>query len=372
MGTGILLGQETKLISKVNMQTLQSAYKNGVLANAKEINTKDSQASINRPHLVNSKSTNIPDNLSWGIREIFFYDNENVIIQITGVDMNNIVRVWYCSGSSINSVFTIGAWLSLEPPITGTETISGLTKLYSSMGDDEDGTLTRKALNEQFAKYLETDKLNNYLTVFQDTKPEEGNAVFWVNTTSDTTTAEQITVPQINDSTNTSFDTWSSKKINNEFGNIGRYMVFGGDAADVQLTNTNTHYIPINHPLVNQLDADEYISNNSNGYIVLKKGIYLVAGKIQLTNTSTPVSIIASWMSSTDGNTFQVSYETQVSESYVYIGSTDSLLHAKLLLNPMVVIVSDTMYLRAQVQLRNTASVLLSQQACRFQVTKLK
>lgn len=44
---------------------------------------------------------------------------------------------------------------------TGTEETSGLTKLYSKLGNNTDGTLTQKALNEKFDTKLDKkDKFN--------------------------------------------------------------------------------------------------------------------------------------------------------------------------------------------------------------------
>ena len=159
MGAGMLLGQETKVINRIDMQTLQSAYKNGVLANAKDINTGNYRADVNRPHLVNSNSTNIPSKLSWGIREIFFYDNKNVIIQITGVDTDNNIKIWHCAGTTTsNSTFTIGTWVTMEPPIltAGTDNELGLTKLYDTVGDNSDGTMTQTAIKMALGKKAES------------------------------------------------------------------------------------------------------------------------------------------------------------------------------------------------------------------------
>lgn len=158
MGAGVLLGQETKLINRIEMQTLQSAYKNGVLSNAKDISTGNYRADINRPHLVNSNSTNIPSKLSWGIREVFFYDNKNVIIQITGVDTDDNIKIWHCAGTTNNSTFTVGTWVSMEPPVltAGTDSELGLTKLYGSVGDNDDGTMTQGAIKTALGKKAES------------------------------------------------------------------------------------------------------------------------------------------------------------------------------------------------------------------------
>lgn len=167
MGAGMLLGQETKLINRIEMQTLQSAYKNGVLTNAKDINTGSYRAEVNRPHLVNSNSTNIPSKLSWGIREVFFYDNKNVVIQITGVDTDNNIKIWYCAGTTNNSTFTIDAWISMEPPVltAGTDSELGLTKLYGSVGDNDDGTMTQDAIKTALGKKAESSHKHTVLEI---------------------------------------------------------------------------------------------------------------------------------------------------------------------------------------------------------------
>ena len=110
MGAGLLTGQETKSIQKIDAQSVQSAYKNGLLTNAKNVNTTDPKAVINRPHIVDTTSANIPNDLSWGIREVYYYGVGQFIIQITGIDINGKQNRWNCTGITEGDTLTIGAW----------------------------------------------------------------------------------------------------------------------------------------------------------------------------------------------------------------------------------------------------------------------
>ena len=370
MGSGMLLGHETRIMNRIGSQTLQSAYKNGVLSNAKDINTGNYLAEVNRPHLVSSASTNIPSDLSWGIREVFFYSNQNILLQITGIDTSNIAKVWYCVGVTTSGTFTLGAWSAIEPPVTSAGTASelGLTKLYTSTGTSTDGTMTRKAITDQFKKYVSIDSVDDYLAVFQDTEPEESStARFWVNTAE---SSEQIDVPQINDSTNNAVDTWSSNKIKSEFDKIGQYMVLRCKLESVTLTTTDVYYLSVDDILKTSGDISDYVDVTSDGFVLLKAGTYLVTGKFQITSSSVVNSVLAGWMAKTGSTSFGLSPESQNAESYMYIQS--GTIQAKVPVNPTVITVTEDTYLRFQIKQLDAGSMVIAPEACRFEITKLK
>ena len=370
MGSGMLLGHETRIMNRISSQTLQSAYKNGILSNAKDINTGNYLAEVNRPHLVNSTSTNIPSDLSLGIREVFFYSNQNILLQITGIDTSNAAKVWYCVGVTTNGTFTLGAWSAIEPPVTSAGTASklGLTKLYTSTGTSTDGTMTRKAITDQFNKYIAITSVDDYLAVFQDTEPEESNmARFWVNTAEN---SEQIDVPQINDSTNNAVDTWSSNKIKSELDKIGQYMIFRCNLASATLTTTDVYYLAIDDILKVSGDISDHVDITSNGFILLRAGTYLITGKFQITSSSVATSVLVGWMSKTNDTSFGLSPESQNAESYMYI--QDGTIQAKVHVNPTVITVTEDTYLRFQIKPLDAGSMVIAPEACRFEVTKLK
>lgn len=112
MGQGLLTGQETKRIQKIDAQSVQSAYENGLLSDAKEVDTTNAKAVVNRPHIVNNTSKNTPNDLSWGIREVFYYGTGQFIIQITGIDTDGEQNRWNCIGNTDGDTLTIGIWTS--------------------------------------------------------------------------------------------------------------------------------------------------------------------------------------------------------------------------------------------------------------------
>ena len=257
---------------------------------------------------------------------------------------------------------------------TGTASALGLTKLYTGVGTATDGTMTQSALNTQFNKYLLTANVKNYMAAFQTSQPASSStANFWVDTSDASTSNNQINIPQINDSTNNAVDTWSSNKIKSEFYKTGGCMVFGGKAdTSTHITDTSQHYVPIVRSLSNQNDADDYMSYTSDGAILLKPGTYIVSGKIQISDVDAPVSLFSTWKTSTDNKTYNVTYETQVSENYTYIANTIDTLNAKLSLNTMTINITANTYLKAVIQAINKTDVLVADSECRFQVTKIR
>lgn len=402
MGSGILMGQETRTIRRIDAQTLQAAHTNGVINDAKDISTGASNATTNRPYLVTTGDgmINHPDDLNWGIREVFFYDSKNVIIQITGVDSNNKVKIWQCVGTDIDGVFTIGAWETIQPPVieTGDDTNEGLTKLYSETGANTDGTLTQKAISELFDKNISIVDIDKYLAIFQSTKPDEDcEARFWIDTTDATT---RISIPEIRDEVVNSIDTWSSKKIQSELDNLKissggsvteeiivaadsvenetlvlrpipsmNYVIFSGTNVSETIEDNNFHTVLLDNTVKTTGTISDYV-NLSDGTVLLTPGVYFISGKIQVTSCTTETIALGRWTTSTDGSTFRVTAETENAEAYVYMPS--GIVQAKLILTGTVLNVSTDTYLRIQISQRSSEPIIISPQACRLQITKLK
>ena len=131
MGKGILVRDNTNDIIRLNSQTLQSAYQNGLIADCKNIDTNNPFAEVNRPRLVDNTCANRPSDLSWGIREVFFKNpGSAIIISITGVTTSGVANIWFAIVSLVNNSTRIGDWVSTENPdiFTGTNGLVDGTK----------------------------------------------------------------------------------------------------------------------------------------------------------------------------------------------------------------------------------------------------
>lgn len=126
MGSGVLTGNYKKDIVKVDKQTKLSASTNGLLQDAKSIDINNPKADINKPHLVNSSSINKPSGLSWGIREVNFYDNSKFTIDILGVNTNGEYLHWVSIGIKTDTMVTFSDW-SVTSNIN-TKTVGSNTK----------------------------------------------------------------------------------------------------------------------------------------------------------------------------------------------------------------------------------------------------
>lgn len=361
MGYGMLMGQETRLLSKIESQTVLSAYENGVLSNAKEVNTCNHKANVNKPHLVNSTSTNPPSDLSWGIREVFFYSNTDIIIRITGIDKNSNARIWQCVGTVNGSIFTIGEWKSTD--------------------DD--------------------------LTVFQNDEPNSTSITkFWVNTNEEE--SDKIMLPEINDGETNSIDTWSSKKIDETIKNVkteiedyidsnsgglsivtelgsdevndetvtlkkitmGQYMIFGGTDTAVTIEDDDTHYVSFDRVLKTIGDNISDYVNLVDGLIFLKAGTYLISGKVQITSSTIQTSVSARWLTSPDNTTFYSSAESQNAETYLFVDS--GTVQAKVALTETIITLATDTYLRLEYKPYKIGKLVVSPEACRLQVVKIR
>lgn len=175
MGQGLLTGQETKSIQKIDAQSVQSAYENGLLSDAKEVNTTDAKAVVNRPHIVNNTSKNTPSDLSWGIREVFYYGTGQFIIQITGIDTNGEQNRWNCIGSTDGDTLTIGVWSSekyTHPTTSGNKHIPSGGISGQILGWAADGVAIWKNDSESITDIKITDNGNTVTVGYRDGSKE--------------------------------------------------------------------------------------------------------------------------------------------------------------------------------------------------------
>lgn len=75
------------------------AYKNGIIANALNVNLNTPYSTQNATYLVDrygstTKTTNLPSNCRYGVREVSWLGQNRVFVRITGYDDRLIPRVW--------------------------------------------------------------------------------------------------------------------------------------------------------------------------------------------------------------------------------------------------------------------------------------
>lgn len=83
-------------IAEVDGYLLASASANGRLSDALNVNLKDPNSDLHKPHLVGgaTASTNQPSDLSYGIREVFWSSTNYLIVKITGVATDGTSAIW--------------------------------------------------------------------------------------------------------------------------------------------------------------------------------------------------------------------------------------------------------------------------------------
>lgn len=89
-------GTVTGAICDVNSKLLKSASANGWLSDALNVSIVNSDADVNKPHLVggNMASANQPSDLSWGIREVFLSSANHLIVKISGIATDGTSAIW--------------------------------------------------------------------------------------------------------------------------------------------------------------------------------------------------------------------------------------------------------------------------------------
>ena len=118
MGQAILMKDGINENTKVNAQTLQASYVNGVLADALEINLTTPFHGINRPHVVNQTTLNIPGTLNKGVREVFFSSADSGIVQITGETIAGTPLVWHATFNTSSGTTTFSDWIPIIQVLT--------------------------------------------------------------------------------------------------------------------------------------------------------------------------------------------------------------------------------------------------------------
>lgn len=91
-------------IEKLNSALTINAYSRPFLSNAWLIDLANPHGENNKPYMVGEQTQNIPDNLAWGIREVLYLSGEQVILRITGVELDgSYTSIWTC-------VYNFGSW----------------------------------------------------------------------------------------------------------------------------------------------------------------------------------------------------------------------------------------------------------------------
>lgn len=88
-------------------------YGRGVIADALNVDLTSAEGDNNRVGYVYKGGTvGIPDSVEWGIREVFYYNESNVIVKITGWD-NQVSQItsWY-------NIYSSGSWVGWTKQLT--------------------------------------------------------------------------------------------------------------------------------------------------------------------------------------------------------------------------------------------------------------
>ena len=81
-----------------------NAYSRPFLSNAWLIDLANPHGENNKPYMVGEQTQNIPDNLAWGIREVLYLSGDQVLLRITGVELDgSYTSIWTC-------VYNFGSW----------------------------------------------------------------------------------------------------------------------------------------------------------------------------------------------------------------------------------------------------------------------
>lgn len=104
------------------LRNLQAAHYNGLLNDALMINPTDSKSDLHKPYFVDAGggTSNMPSDCAWGVREVYFINNNMVTVKITGISTDGVTpNVWM-------NTFNMDGWKgwSSNLPLTG-GTLSG-------------------------------------------------------------------------------------------------------------------------------------------------------------------------------------------------------------------------------------------------------
>ena len=95
---------------KYSLHDLSEASTN-VLDNALMVDTQNQNSAVNKDCLVTSSSIQIPNDLLWGIRQVFWHANSDLVLKITGKDINNKSCIWINSLSLKDGEHYWQGWL---------------------------------------------------------------------------------------------------------------------------------------------------------------------------------------------------------------------------------------------------------------------
>lgn len=96
--------QLQEAVESLNSALTINAYSRPFLSNAWLIDLANPHGENNKPYMVGEQTQNIPDNLAWGIREVLYLSGDQVLLRITGVELDgSYTSIWTC-------VYNFGSW----------------------------------------------------------------------------------------------------------------------------------------------------------------------------------------------------------------------------------------------------------------------
>ena len=106
----LLAAYDTRQVSEQKYakkeETLAAAKQNGVLNDCLQVDLNNPFDLLNQVHLINTETTvNRPADLAWGVRQVFYLNNNAIVVQIVGVNAaGDKPVIWY-------NAFNYGDWL---------------------------------------------------------------------------------------------------------------------------------------------------------------------------------------------------------------------------------------------------------------------
>ena len=106
----LLAAYDTRQVSEQKYakkeETLAAAKQNGVLNDCLQVDLNNPFDLLNQVHLINTETTvNRPADLAWGVRQVFYLNNNAIVVQIVGVNAaGDKPVIWY-------NAFNYGEWL---------------------------------------------------------------------------------------------------------------------------------------------------------------------------------------------------------------------------------------------------------------------
>ena len=115
----LLAAYDTRQVSEQKYakkeETLAAAKQNGVLNDCLQVDLNNPFDLLNQVHLINTETTvNRPADLAWGVRQVFYLNNNAIVVQIVGVNAaGDKPVIWY-------NAFNYGDWLGwFKSPLIG-------------------------------------------------------------------------------------------------------------------------------------------------------------------------------------------------------------------------------------------------------------